>query len=104
MTPHTASVWAKGYAALPLDEPPKGLTDAVLPDEFPLSMFDEALAKKVAPQVRSASGIVGTTIRTVPQEAPDSSRDIHQTACRPARFHSTFTSRARCVTRVHACG
>ena len=32
--------------ALPLDGPPKGLTDAVLPDEFPLSMFYEALPRR----------------------------------------------------------
>jgi len=57
LTPHPASVWARGAAALPLDGPPKGLTDAVLPDEFPLSMFYEALARKVGAVVASTSGI-----------------------------------------------
>ncbi len=44
---------------MPLDGPPKGLTDAVLPDEFPLSMFYEALTKKLAPVVESTAGITG---------------------------------------------
>jgi len=59
VTAHPASVWAQGKSALPLDGPPKGLTDAVLPDEFPLSMFYEALAKKLAPVVESTKGITG---------------------------------------------
>jgi hypothetical protein len=59
VTPHPASVWAQGKSALPLDGPPKGLTDAVLPDEFPLSMFYEALAKKLNPVVESTAGITG---------------------------------------------
>jgi len=57
LTPHPASVWARGASALPLDGPPKGLTDAVLPDEFPLSMFYEALGRKVGAVVASTSGI-----------------------------------------------
>ncbi|NMR21585.1 hypothetical protein HIR71_15395 [Cellulomonas fimi] len=57
LTPHPASVWAKGPDALPLDGPPKGLTDAVLPDEFPLSMFYEALARKVGDVAASTAGI-----------------------------------------------
>jgi hypothetical protein len=59
VTAHPASVWAQGKSALPMDGPPKGLTDAVLPDEFPLSMFYEALAKKLAPVVESTKGITG---------------------------------------------
>ncbi|WP_456824348.1 DUF6421 family protein [Cellulomonas sp. P5_E12] len=55
LTPHPASVWARGD--LPLDGPPKGFTDAVLDDEFPLSMFYEALARKIADVVTSTSGI-----------------------------------------------
>jgi hypothetical protein len=39
--------------------PPKGLTDAVLPDEFPLSMFYEALSRKLSPVVQSTAGITG---------------------------------------------
>ncbi|MDM7853930.1 DUF6421 family protein [Cellulomonas sp. MW4] len=57
VSPHPASVWAQGPEALPLDGPPKGLTDAVLDDEFPLSMFYEALGRKLADVVASTSGI-----------------------------------------------
>jgi hypothetical protein len=59
LTPHPASTWAKGGDALPLDGPPKGLTDLVHPDEFPLSMFYEALAKKMGETIASTSGITG---------------------------------------------
>jgi Family of unknown function (DUF6421) len=55
--PHPASVWARGVAALPVGEPPKAWTDAVLPDEFPLSMFYEALRKKLGDVVDSTKGI-----------------------------------------------
>ncbi len=57
--PHPASTWAKGAEALPVSGPPKGLTDAVLPDEFPLSMFYEALSRKLAPVITSTAGITG---------------------------------------------
>lgn len=63
LTPHPLSAWARhrdgDLTALPLDGPPKGLTDAVLPDEFPLSMFYEALAKKMKGVIESTSGITG---------------------------------------------
>ncbi|KQS97663.1 DUF6421 family protein [Cellulomonas sp. Leaf395] len=55
VTPHPASAWARGH--LPLDGPPKGFTDAVLDDEFPLSMFYEALSRKIGDVVASTSGI-----------------------------------------------
>ena len=55
--PNPASVWARGAAALPLDGPPKGLVDAVLPDEFPLSMFYEALSKRLAGVVEGTRGV-----------------------------------------------
>ncbi|WP_213815349.1 DUF6421 family protein [Glaciihabitans sp. dw_435] len=55
LTPHPASRWA--VRDLPLDGPPKGLTDAVMDDEFPLSMFYEALSKKMATVIESTSGI-----------------------------------------------
>ncbi|MCS5497935.1 DUF6421 family protein [Cnuibacter physcomitrellae] len=59
LTPHPASVWSRGVDALPVSGPPKGLTDAVLDDEFPLSMFYEALEKKMRDTVESTSGITG---------------------------------------------
>ena len=59
LEPNAASVWARGVDALPVDGPPKGLTDAVLPDEFPLSMFYEALSRKLAPVIASTKGITG---------------------------------------------
>jgi hypothetical protein len=60
VTPNPASVWAKGPDALPLNGPPRGLTDAVLPDEFPLSMFFEALAAKMGEVIEQTAGIRGT--------------------------------------------
>ncbi|HET7415950.1 MAG TPA: DUF6421 family protein [Arthrobacter sp.] len=61
LTPHPASVWAKGPDALPLDGPPRGLTDQVLDDEFPLSMFYEALNRKMKDVIESTAGITGMT-------------------------------------------
>jgi len=57
LTPHPASKWA--VRDLPLDGPPKGYTDAVLDDEFPLSMFYEALSKKMNDVIESTAGITG---------------------------------------------
>ena len=59
VTPSPASVWAKGPDALPLAGTPRGLTDQVLDDEFPLSMFYEALEKKMRPVIESTAGITG---------------------------------------------
>jgi hypothetical protein len=61
LTPHPASVWAKGPDALPVSGPLKEMTDAVLDDEFPLSMFHEALARKIGDVVASTAGITGTS-------------------------------------------
>jgi hypothetical protein len=55
--PHPGSSWAKGVDALPVNEPPKAWVDAVLPDEFPLSMFYEALSKKLGDVVESTKGL-----------------------------------------------
>ena len=55
LTPHPASRWA--LRDLPLEGPPSGLTDAMLSDEFPLSMFYEALAKKMSVVIESTAGI-----------------------------------------------
>ena len=59
LTPHPASRWARGPDALPIEGPLKEMTDAVLPDEFPLSMFHEALNRKISDVVASTSGITG---------------------------------------------
>ncbi|HEX2315083.1 MAG TPA: DUF6421 family protein [Thermomonospora sp.] len=57
--PHPGSVWARGVDALPAGGPPKAWTDAVLPDEFPLSMFYEALRRRLADVIASTKGIRG---------------------------------------------
>ena len=59
LTPNPASRWA--VRDLPLEGPPRLLTDAVMDDEFPLSMFYEALAKKMTGVIESTSGITGKT-------------------------------------------
>lgn len=59
--PHPASNWARGLSDEILAGAPKGYTDAVLPDEFPLSMFYEALSKKMGDVIESTKGIRGTT-------------------------------------------
>ncbi|MGW9412805.1 DUF6421 family protein [Arthrobacter cupressi] len=61
VTPNPASVWAKGPDALPLTGAPRELTDQVLDDEFPLSMFYEALEKKMRTVIESTTGITGST-------------------------------------------
>ncbi|MFJ3490787.1 DUF6421 family protein [Leifsonia aquatica] len=61
LTPHPASNWARGLSDEILAGAPKGYTDAVLDDEFPLSMFYEALNKKMAAVIESTAGITGTT-------------------------------------------
>ena len=59
LTPHPASNWARGLSDEILSGPPRGLTDAVLDDEFPLSMFYEALGKKMTEVIASTAGITG---------------------------------------------
>jgi hypothetical protein len=59
VTPNPASQWARGLPDETLAGPPKGYTDAVLDDEFPLSMFYEALNKKMAAVIESTAGITG---------------------------------------------
>ncbi len=56
--PHPASAWKAGD--LPLTGLPRELTDKVMDDEFPLSMFYEAFEKKMRDVVASTSGITGT--------------------------------------------
>lgn len=57
LAPHPASKWAK--RDLPLTGTPAEFTDQVLDDEFPLSMFYEALNKKMIPVIQSTIGISG---------------------------------------------
>ncbi len=59
LAPNPASRWA--VRDLPLEGPAKLLTDAVMDDEFPLSMFYEALSKKMVGVIESTSGITGAT-------------------------------------------
>lgn len=60
LTPHPASQWARGLSDEVLAGAPKGYTDAVMDDEFPLSMFFETLDKKMKPVIESTVGIRGT--------------------------------------------
>lgn len=57
LSPHPASKWAKGPDALDLTQPPRKLVDDVLADEFPLSMFYEALSKKLKNVIAETRGI-----------------------------------------------
>ncbi|WP_165989865.1 DUF6421 family protein [Streptomyces sp. YIM 98790] len=57
LAPHPGSVWAKGPEALDLSLPPRKLVDDVLPDEFPLSLFYEALRRKLRKVIASTRGI-----------------------------------------------
>lgn len=59
LAPHPASLWARGLPDEILSGSPKGYTDAVLDDEFPLSMFFEALDKKMKSVVESTAGVTG---------------------------------------------
>ncbi|WP_425486992.1 DUF6421 family protein [Microbacterium oryzae] len=60
LTPHPASRWARGLPDEVLAGPLRGYTDAVLDDEFPLSMFYEALERKMRDVIAQTSGIRGT--------------------------------------------
>jgi hypothetical protein len=60
LTPNPASKWARGLPDEVLAGAPKGYTDEVMDDEFPLSMFFEALEKKMRPVIESTAGIRAT--------------------------------------------
>ncbi|OII59772.1 MULTISPECIES: DUF6421 family protein [unclassified Streptomyces] len=62
LAPHPGSRWAKGPDALDVSQPPRKLVDDVLPDEFPLSMFFEALAKKLKSVIASTKGITAADV------------------------------------------
>ena len=53
LTPSPVSLWAKGKEELPLMGTPGEITDTLLEDEFPLSMFYEAYHKKIQPTLTS---------------------------------------------------
>jgi len=55
--PHPASTWSKGADALPLDGEPREVVDVVLPDEFPLNVFYDALKRKLTPTIDATAGI-----------------------------------------------
>jgi hypothetical protein len=57
LAPHPASRFAS--RDVPLEGSPGDITDAVLDDEFPLSMFYEALMKKLRPTIEATAGITG---------------------------------------------
>ncbi len=57
VAPHPSSVWNRGADALPVEGFPKAVVDAVLPDEFPLSMFYEALRRKLSGVIEATKGI-----------------------------------------------
>ncbi|WP_406859303.1 DUF6421 family protein [Streptomyces sp. HUAS MG47] len=61
LAPHPGSKWAKGPDALDLTQPPRKLVDDVLPDEFPLSMFYEALSKKLKGVIAATKGITASS-------------------------------------------
>ncbi|WP_416985257.1 DUF6421 family protein [Streptomyces sp. T028] len=65
LAPHPGSRWAKGPDALDLTQPPRRLVDDVLPDEFPLSMFYEALSKKLKNVIASTKGITADSAEKV---------------------------------------
>jgi hypothetical protein len=57
--PHPGSLWSKGPDALDFGRPPRELIDEVLPDEFPLGMFHENLAKRLREVIAAARGLTG---------------------------------------------
>jgi hypothetical protein len=65
LAPHPGSKWAKGPDALDLSQPPRKLVDDVLPDEFPLSMFYEALSKKLKNVIASTKGITAESAERI---------------------------------------
>jgi len=60
LSPHPASYFLAG--TVPLDGAPSEITDHVLDDEFPLSMFYEALGKKLGPTIQATAGITGARV------------------------------------------
>ncbi|KXP13112.1 hypothetical protein AXK57_02455 [Tsukamurella pulmonis] len=65
VAPGPGSTWAKGADALPLDGEPRALVDLVLPDEFPLNVFFEALERKLRDVIDSTRGITADSAPTL---------------------------------------
>jgi hypothetical protein len=59
LAPHPASRFIGGNLAL--EGTPGDITDQVMDDEFPLSMFYEALQKKLGPTIERTAGITGAS-------------------------------------------
>jgi hypothetical protein len=59
LAPHPGSKWARAKEVLDFSVAPRELVDEVLPDEFPLSMFYETLARKLGGVVESTRGVTG---------------------------------------------
>jgi len=59
LSAHPGSKWARARETLDFSLPPRELVDDVLPDEFPLSMFYETLAKKLGGVVEATRGVTG---------------------------------------------
>ncbi len=55
--PHPGSAWAKGTDHLPVTGELREMVDLVMPDEFPLNVFYEALRKKLTPEIAATAGI-----------------------------------------------
>jgi len=62
LTANPASNWTRGLSLEVLAGAPKGYTDQVLDDEFPLSMFFEALEKKMKTVIASTAGITASAV------------------------------------------
>ena len=62
LAPHPASHFLAG--SVPLEGTPAEITDHVLDDEFPLSMFYEALGKKLGPTIGATAGITGASAQS----------------------------------------
>ncbi|MFD5748745.1 DUF6421 family protein [Streptomyces sp. NPDC127033] len=80
LAPHPGSRWAKGPDALDLSQPPRKLVDDVLPDEFPLSMFYEALAKKLKHVIAQTKGITADSAGPTGSEGSAGSAATDRTA------------------------
>ncbi|MFI1864027.1 DUF6421 family protein [Streptomyces jumonjinensis] len=73
LAPHPASRWAGGAGELDLTRPPRELLAEVLPDEFPLSVFYETLARKLKHVIASTRGITAARADALTRSATGAS-------------------------------